>query len=332
MKTTKYYTIILAATLLLTLVACTPTGNMNNSAPTPPQSESPTTPASGSSSGNDTTQARAVEHDSLIGYWTYTHTIAENSIPFVVDEFQYIWPSIEVRAQSMAMTSWDETELFGNIRITLYESVLVGTVNLIEPHSYSLNEVAVIAEGNLEYTDRRYFLQYNPDDESLRYDFGVTDVYHYFARTQTPSIDSITIIPYEGQDSVEFNVEETELDLMYWDLSNEKIIPLKYMTNLTYLNLNGTGISDISPLKDLKNLRVLSLSNNQINDFSVLEGLTNLTWLDLQDTGIDNLDILKGLTNLERLTLERNPLTQQQIGDLQSDLPNCIISYDKAEG
>ena len=145
--------------------------------------------------------------------------------------------------------------------------------------------------------------------------------------TPEPTHSNTNSIIISGE---EYNKDTTELTLMYSDLSNEDIDALKYMINLTLINLNGTGITDISPLKDLVNLMTLDLCNNKIDDFNALGSLVNLSNLHLMDTGIGNLNILKDLTNLKILTLERNPLTQEQIDDLQVALPHCVIYYDHA--
>jgi len=84
--------------------------------------------------------------------------------------------------------------------------------------------------------------------------------------------DYITI---QGQ---HFSTSITELDFG-WSrsgvsyLTDEDIIPLKYMTNLTTLDLVNNQITDLSPLTNLTNLR---LNFNQITDISPLAGLTNL--------------------------------------------------------
>ena len=55
------------------------------------------------------------------------------------------------------------------------------------------------------------------------------------------------------------------------------VAPLKGLTNLTGLNLNGTKVSDVTPLKELKNLSRLNLSNTKVSDVTPLKELTNLT-------------------------------------------------------
>ncbi|MCL2577159.1 MAG: leucine-rich repeat domain-containing protein [Defluviitaleaceae bacterium] len=107
----------------------------------------------------------------------------------------------------------------------------------------------------------------------------------------------------------EFSIELTELAIVTENLTSEDIIPLRYMTNLTALNLWGNQIVDITPLSELTNLTELSLGRNQISDITPLSALTNLTWLDLTGNQISNIAALSGLTNLESVYLDENQIT-----------------------
>lgn len=120
-------------------------------------------------------------------------------------------------------------------------------------------------------------------------------------------------------------------------LTNEDIVPLRYMvnltsleiasvplygnhitdlwpiaglTNLTDLTIARVGLSDISPLAGLTNLRYLDLSSNgEISDLTALAGLRNLTNLDLRVNNISNLMPLAGLTNLTEIIIHGNQIS-----------------------
>ena len=87
--------------------------------------------------------------------------------------------------------------------------------------------------------------------------------------------------------------------------------------NLTYLDLSGNRISDISPLAGLSHLKTLHLLENKITDIRPLAGLVNLQILDLQRNRIVDITPLKGLTQLEKLYLNSN-----QIVDLKPLVDN----------
>ena len=140
----------------------------------------------------------------------------------------------------------------------------------------------------------------------------------------------ISSTPFEGQAVAgdgyitirgqQFETELDELDLTQVDLSNEDIVALRYMINLTTLNLSNSEITDISPLANLINLENLQLNNTHIRNLAPLAGLSNLHTLSLRNNlwlgenlTSANLAPLANLTNLRTLDLSSN-----QIDDLTS--------------
>ena len=81
------------------------------------------------------------------------------------------------------------------------------------------------------------------------------------------------------------------------------------LTALTWLNLGGNSISDISALDDLTALTTLYLANNSISDISALAGLTTLTDLDLDSNSITDISTLEDLTALIWLDLDGNSIS-----------------------
>lgn len=113
----------------------------------------------------------------------------------------------------------------------------------------------------------------------------------------------------------------TALDLSDKQLTEEDIEHLRYMVNLTWLDLSGNAILDISqtPIPQLTDLRHLNLSVNRVNDewhrgiyfledISALASLTNLTELNLSNNSIVDISTLANLTNLTTLDLTTNPV------------------------
>ena len=100
--------------------------------------------------------------------------------------------------------------------------------------------------------------------------------------------------------------------LTYLDLNGNSISDisaLEDLTKLTYLDLSNNSISDISALADLTKLTELYLSGNSISDISALAGLTALTDLDLSGNSISNISALAGLTKLTTLYLDFNSIS-----------------------
>lgn len=129
------------------------------------------------------------------------------------------------------------------------------------------------------------------------------------------------LIPMDGAGHItirgyHFSKSLTELDLTELDLENEDIVPLRYMVNLTKLNLSNSTISDLSPLANLTNLEDLQLNNTQVRNLAPLANLTNLRTLWLsnhlwigENLTSDDLEPLSGLTNLRDLNLHMNEIT-----------------------
>lgn len=112
-----------------------------------------------------------------------------------------------------------------------------------------------------------------------------------------PEVASVTI---QGQ---EYSTDLYRLELESAGLSDADIQDLKYMVNLSRLNLNGNNISDLSFAEDLPMLSDLRLEGNPVSDISPLARLTKLEYVCLRDTPVEDLSPLAGLTNLTELDL-----------------------------
>ena len=102
-----------------------------------------------------------------------------------------------------------------------------------------------------------------------------------------------------------------ELPLTYLNLSGNIIpdlSPLARIAPLTELTLVGSRVSDLSPLMELAHLTRLWLGANAIADVSPLAGLRSLTQLDLGDNAIDDVSSLGELTSLVYLGLYSNAI------------------------
>ncbi|WP_411682744.1 leucine-rich repeat domain-containing protein [Clostridium thailandense] len=104
------------------------------------------------------------------------------------------------------------------------------------------------------------------------------------------------------------DVEEiTELDIQHSGIHD--ISGIESLTNLKQLTLGNNRISDINVLKSLTNLQELNLSGNQLKDISVLKNLINLQSIDLGYNEISNISALKNLNNLKRIHLDNNKIS-----------------------
>ena len=97
------------------------------------------------------------------------------------------------------------------------------------------------------------------------------------------------------------------LDWMTWlDLEGTQVAdltPLAPLTRLEKLDLRGTPVKDLSPLKGMTGLRHLFLEGSGVADLSPLVGMGRLRELWLNHTGVTDLSPLKDCIGLRQLSL-----------------------------
>ena len=110
-------------------------------------------------------------------------------------------------------------------------------------------------------------------------------------------------------------------------------LALAGLVNLTWLQLGGNQIVDVSPLVDLTNLERLHLNKNQIVDVSPLAELVNLTFLKLDQNQIVDVSPLAGLVNLTELRLDGNPIVDTSpLRSLKNTDIQSVVVRDGGDG
>ena len=104
------------------------------------------------------------------------------------------------------------------------------------------------------------------------------------------------------------------LDLTGKALTDDDIRDLKYMKNLTGLNLTFNTITDLSAISGLTQLETLNLDVNPVSDLSFCRDLVNLKTLTVSNTliatnGIEDISPLAGLTELSYIDLSGNNIS-----------------------
>ena len=87
------------------------------------------------------------------------------------------------------------------------------------------------------------------------------------------------------------------------DASVGDVSQLAGLTELEWLTLRETPVSDITPLARLKRLERLNLIDTQVRNLSPLSGLSNLEGLHLIGSPVTDLSPLSKLTKLEEISL-----------------------------
>lgn len=113
-------------------------------------------------------------------------------------------------------------------------------------------------------------------------------------------------ISHVSTEDVKTNIALEHLEIKSIDLSG-----LKNLTNLKYLDISDSGVSNIEPLSKLVNLRELNASDNKIEDITPIAQLPKLEKLSLHDNYIERLPVLN-LPCLTSLDISNNLLTDIQ--------------------
>ena len=118
-------------------------------------------------------------------------------------------------------------------------------------------------------------------------------------------------------------------DLVYLDLSGNKLTDISFVKNMPKLRLlcfGGNKVTDISALAGLTELEYLEIYSNPIADQSPLAGLTKLTHLNAARTGITDITMLSGMKQLKMLyILGNNKISRDLVAKLAEALPDCVI-------
>jgi len=132
-------------------------------------------------------------------------------------------------------------------------------------------------------------------------------------------------VPYEWQellkkeidvviDSVNFRMLKEMVSLERIDISGNRYInslePISRLSNLSYLDISGTAISDITPLRNLTRLETLVCSRTEVSSLEPLKYSTDLKELIANSTKISNLALLENFTQLEKLYVNSTPVYQ----------------------
>ena len=115
-------------------------------------------------------------------------------------------------------------------------------------------------------------------------------------------------VPYITIRGEQYSTDLRDLRLENMGLTDEDIVDLKYMINLTQLRMPGNDITDLTPAAGLTELRYIDVRQNpNLADFSPLAGLTNLEEISYYQTAIEDYSFMANMTNLVALELYNVP-------------------------
>ena len=86
--------------------------------------------------------------------------------------------------------------------------------------------------------------------------------------------------------------------------------PLSELSDLTWLDVSGTSIEDLSPVRNLNKLKVLRANSTLIEDLSALKYNITLEELEVANTTINDLSVLSTLRNLQKLNINNTQVSR----------------------
>lgn len=99
------------------------------------------------------------------------------------------------------------------------------------------------------------------------------------------------------------NCRLASIEKLTWTSVQELPASIKYLDNITVLDLSNTGVSDIRALSCLRTLIRLDLKNTKVSNIRTLFDFMALSSLDLSNTNVSDIQALSRLQALESLCL-----------------------------
>ncbi len=115
------------------------------------------------------------------------------------------------------------------------------------------------------------------------------------------------------------------------DCNLSSIEALENAHALTYLDLNGNTIRNISVLNSMPNLQELYMAHNALTDLGVLSSITSLQKLDVSYNSISSIAPICSITGLTWLDVSNNKLTNLGAADNLKNLTYFAAAYNSLD-
>jgi len=120
-------------------------------------------------------------------------------------------------------------------------------------------------------------------------------------------------------------------DVKYLDLGHDCITHIdfvNYMPKLEVVILAITWVTDISPLANCPNLEYLEIFTSRVTDITPLANCTNLQYLNISNLeSVRDISCLYSLTKLKTLYCSMSYIPQAQQDEIKSLLPDCKFEF-----
>ena len=159
------------------------------------------------------------------------------------------------------------------------------------------------ASGNMEF-------YHDPEKLSDKIDSIVKSVRNSGNSTSSSSKPSSTSTSTEVEIAgKKYPVSTTFLDLSNQGLRDSDIKNIKYLTNLTRVELSGNNLTDISVLQNITTLEEIDASDNLITNISFMKNLPNLKIVVMNNNLIKDISVFRNFSTIEKIWLNDTYVT-----------------------
>ncbi len=120
-------------------------------------------------------------------------------------------------------------------------------------------------------------------------------------------------------------------EVRYLDLGHNYFTDLDFMNYMPHLKVAIVAIGQLKDIEGIRNCKELEFleifSNPFIDDLSPLEGLTNLEYLNISNMPIKDLSPLDNMTKLKKLNSTMNFIPQEEIDHFKELHPDCDSTF-----
>lgn len=120
-------------------------------------------------------------------------------------------------------------------------------------------------------------------------------------------------------------------EVRYLDLGHNYFTDLDFMNYMPHLKVAIVAIGQLKDIEGIRNCKELEyleiFSNPFIDDLSPLEGLTNLEYLNISNMPIKDLSPLDNMTKLKKVNSTMNFIPQEEIDRFKELHPDCDSTF-----
>ena len=222
--------------------------------------------------------------------------------------------------------------LFQGYVLPLYKTLWEMLLYYVSPLATSILIVFAIGLTSQLKDQEGTNLEVVSENNLLKEKTGKPIVMHEYGRKDITLLSQFAVDDLESWQEEDLSeVEKAYLEGLFVTDEIKNIFPLAKLTNLKWLYLSYTQVSDISALSNLKNLEVLYLDHTLVEDISSLSNLKSLQVLHLNGTKVKDIGPLANLRNLRTLELNDTEVADIHVLAHLPKLETLVVANTKVE-